>query len=142
MGIIEINTEHIVAIKRYAAEKKKEWKYLPIYTKKKTLKEQIFGESFIRKKNRKEGVIFMHDVNASFTETELKEIIPYYKIVWGTDIYLKPKAIIDLSSGKSIAMYFDSYDEVLRFVEWLKEQKGYVNLTDFEVKQNCLIYFN
>ena len=142
MGKIEINTEHIVTIKYYAAKKMKEWKYLPIYTKKKTLKERIFGESIMCKKNRKEGIVFMSDVNAWFTESELKELYPYYKIIWGTDIYLKSKAIIDLSSGKSITIYFDSYDEVLKFVEWLKEQKGYVNLTDFEVKQNCLIYFN
>lgn len=85
----------------------------------------------------------MHDVNACFTESELKEIIPYYTIIWGTDIYIKPKVIIELSNGRNVTMYFDtSYDETLKFIKWLKEQKGYVNLTDFEVKQNCLVYFN
>ena len=141
MERLYINTDYIAVIVCYETKYMKDWEYIPKVTKKKTLKEQIFGESFIRKKNRKEGVIFMHDVNASFTETELKELIPYY-VLRGTNIYIRPKAIIDLSSGKSITMYFDSYDEVLKFVEWLKEQKGYVNLTDFEVKQNCLIYFN
>ena len=141
MEKIDINTEHIVSIKCYEERIMKVWKYYPIYTKNKTLKDIIFGESYIRKRNRKEGVIFMTDVNAYFTETELKELSPYYKLC-GTDIYEMPKAIIELSSGKNVTMYFDTYDEVLNFAKWLEEQKGYVNLKDFEVKQNCLIYFN
>lgn len=141
MGKLEINTDYIAAIVCYTARKIKECEYLPIYTKKKTLKERIFGESFMRKKNRKEGMIFMNDVNECFTETELKEQFPQIDID-GFDIYVKPKVEIELSIRKTVTIYFKTYEEVLEFTEWLEKQNGYINLQIFKESENHLIYFN
>lgn len=92
------------------------------------------------KANEKETIIDVDYLGYWATETEFLKGNPTNQIIDGV-VYIKPFVSIDLMSGNSIRVYFQTYSECITFMDWLKKQSGYINLTDFEIKNNAIIHF-
>lgn len=145
MERIDVNTEHISAIRIF--DKYNDDFRHTIYPKNTIKKiswiERFFGVNDDKvKANEKETIIEVDYLEYWATESDFLKGNPTNQIIDGV-VYIKPYVLIKLMSGGSIMVYFQTYSECITFMDWLEKQSGYINLTDFEIKNNAIIrYYN
>lgn len=144
MDRIEVNTDKIVDIIAYDKADNCGYTIYPKNTMKKiSWIERLLGTIDVKQKtNEKEAIIEVNGFYGYYwwTESEFLKENPMVQIIDGV-VYSKPFVSIDLINGETINLFFKTYEECITIIDWLKEQNGYANLTNFKIKNNCFIKF-